>query len=399
MIADWRGPRLVWQVRRVLTKLGLGIALLLVGFASFDCAAHASPASSPKPVRARSLGLRFGDGQPGPQNAITDVPGVAVGHITVSIGTDVRTGATAIIPHEGNVFQQKVPAAIAVQNGFGKLVGFTQVQELGQLETPIILTNTLAVWDAASALVAYTLETPGNGDVQSVNPVVGETNDGWLNDIRRRSLTPGHFREALAKARPGPVAEGSVGAGTGTRALGYKGGIGTSSRRLPPAEGGFTIGVLVQTNFGGVLTMDGIPVGALLASANDADRTGSCMIVIATDAPLDARQLERLARRSFAGMARTGASFSHGSGDYAIAFSTAPEVRIPHSDGPRVRVSRIFDEASLTSLFTAVADATEEAIHNSLVAAGTVTGRDGRTAPGLPVDKVRELVARRSLTR
>ena len=258
---------------------------------------------------------------PGPLNAITGVEGVRVGHFTLIEGDRVRTGATAIVPAPGNLFRHKVPAAVVVGNGFGKLIGSTQVEELGQLETSILLTNTLNVWEAAAALVEYTLAIPGNEDVRSVNPVVAETNDGTLNDIRGRHLKLPHFRKALESARAGPVEEGSVGAGTGTLAFGFKGGMGTSSRRLPKELGSYTVGVLAQTNFGGILTMDGVPLGKHLARyaprRNDENGDGSCVMVVSTDAPLDARQLKRLARRALAGMARTGASFSHGSGDYS----------------------------------------------------------------------------------
>jgi D-aminopeptidase len=300
--------------------------------------------------------ITVGDIETGPLDAITDVPGVRVGHVTLVEGDAVRTGVTAIVPHGGNVFRKKVPAAIEVANGFGKLVGYTQVRELGELETAILLTNTLAVWDAASALVDHTLALSGNEDVRSVNPVVGETNDGWLNDIRSRPLRREHFVRALEQASGGPVQQGAVGAGTGTVALGWKGGIGTASRKVGP----HVVGVLVQTNFGGTLTLPG---GETFAPSLAED--GSCMIVIATDAPLHARQLGRLARRSFAGMARAGASFSHGSGDYAIAFATA--------DGS-------LPDDALTPYFEAVADATQEAIYNSLLHAETMRGHAGHVA-------------------
>lgn len=335
---------------------------------------------------------------PAPLNAITDVEGVRVGHVTQREGDDVRTGVTAIVPHGGNIYRERVPAAIVVGNGFGKLVGFTQVQELGEIETPILLTNTLAVWDAAKALVDHTLEMEGNENVRSVNPVVGETNDGWLNEIRRRSLTADHFARALRSAKPGPVDEGSVGAGTGTRAFGYKGGIGTSSRRLPASLGGHTVGVLVQTNFGGVLQVDGIQLGKEAGDHAFAPKTpaprgdGSCMIVVATDAPADARQLRRVADRALAGMARTGSSFSHGSGDYVIAFSTAAQMRrTPGNPSP----PSLPDE-SLSPLFQAAAEATEEAIYNSLLQATTVRGRDGHEAPAIPLNALRRALAKRT---
>ena len=353
--------------------------------------------------RARDLGIAPGVFRPGPLNAITDVPGVRVGHFTLIEGESIRTGATAIVPHGGNLFQEKVPAAIVVGNGFGKLVGSTQVNELGQLETPILLTNTLNVWEAAAALVDYTLALPGNEDVRSVNPVVGETNDGWLNDIRGRHLRPEHFLQALRAATTGPMEEGTVGAGTGTGAFGWKGGIGTASRRLPPALGGYTVGVLVQTNFGGTLTVDGVPVGKELGryafkeyvEAGD----GSCMIVVATDAPLDARQLQRLAWRAFAGMARSGASFSNASGDYAIAFSVAESVRIRLRSSAQqlidplwlISVTLLADPEN-SPLFQAVAEATEEAIYNSLLRATTVRGHQGHEAQALPLDELRRVL-------
>ena len=370
-----------------------GPAAAVAVLASLNCAAVTR--STPEPARAADLDIHPGDLPSGTHDAITDVPGVTVGHYTLVEGDAVRTGVTAIVPHDGDVFQEKVPAAIVVGNGFGKLVGYTQVAELGQLETPILLTNTLAVWDAASSLVDYTLARPGNEQVRSVNPVVGETNDGWLNDIRARPLKPEHFRAALEAAKSGPVEEGSVGAGTGTRALGFKGGIGTASRRLGPELGGYTIGVLVQTNFGGDLRIDGVPVGRALQTAGESDRAGSCMIVVATDAPLDARQLRRLGSRALAGMARTGASFSHGSGDYVIAFSTAKSRRIAHSPAGHEAPGVVFEEGRLSPMFGAVADATEEAIYNSLLGASTVRGRDGHEARAIPVDRVRELLKKR----
>ena len=357
---------------------------------------------NPRP-RARALGIAPGVFAPGPLNAITDVEGVRVGHFTLIEGDSIRTGATTIVPHGGNLFQEKVPAAIVVGNGFGKLVGSTQVNELGQLETPILLTNTLNVWEAAAALVDYTLAQPGNEEVRSVNPVVGETNDGYLNDIRRRPLRPGHFLTVLRAAATGPVEEGSVGAGTGTVAFGWKGGIGTASRRLPAKLGGYRVGVLVQTNFGGILTVDGVPVGKELgryAFKEDVEPgSGSCMIVVATDAPLDARQLQRLAWRAFAGMARTGASFSNASGDYAIAFSVAESVRIRLRSSAQqlidplwlISVTLLADPEN-SPLFQAVAEATEEAIYNSLLRATTVRGHQGHEAQALPLDELRRVL-------
>ncbi|TWT33519.1 Peptidase family S58 [Posidoniimonas corsicana] len=352
------------------------------------------PTAAQRP-RARELGVTPGRFEPGRHNAITDVAGVRVGHATLNQGDSLRTGATAVIPHAGDLYQSKVPAAVAVGNGFGKLVGVTQVDELGQLETPLLLTNTLNVWEAAAALVDRTLAAPGNEAVRSVNPVVGETNDGWLNDIRSRPLTAGHFAQALDAARGGPVAEGCVGAGAGTTTMGYKGGIGTSSRVLPADAGGFTVGVLTQTNFGGRLTIAGHPIDpppahARFEPAEPPVEYGSCMMIVATDAPLSARQLKRLARRALVGMARTGANFSHGSGDYVVAFSTHESVRIPNDPAGVTRATLVVEESRLTPLFEATADATEEAIYNALLQATTTTGRDGHTAHALPVDLVKE---------
>ncbi len=354
------------------------------------CAAVLPPTGEAKlspRSRVRELGVAPGVLVPGKLNAITDVAGVQVGHATLDAG-DVQTGVTAIVPHGGNLFQEKVPAAIAVGNGFGKLVGVTQVRELGEIETPILLTNTLGVWDGATAAVDYMLGLAGNEEVRSINPVVGETNDGWLNDIRARPLQRAHFLAALESANDGQVAEGSVGAGRGTMAFGYKGGIGTSSRVLTAPRGGHTVGVLVQSNFGGILTVAGRAIGESTGrhpfSARLGLADGSCMIVVATDAPLNARQLQRLARRTFAGMARTGASFSHGSGDYAIAFSTAAEVR--RRPGAKTRAVPHVPDARLSALLQAVAEATEEAILNSLTRATPVQGRDGYRADALPLE-------------
>ena len=363
-----------------------------------------APSGEARP-RVRELGIRPGIYEPGPLNAITDVPGVRVGHATIvggcgnnvskCEGDNVRTGVTAIVPHAGNLYREKVAAAVYVFNAFGKLAGSTQVEELGQLETPILLTNTLSVWDAAGALVDWMLAQPGNEAVRSINPVVGETNDGWLNDIRGRHVKAKHVREALESAREGTVEEGSVGAGTGTVAFGWKGGIGTSSRRLPVDRSGYTVGVLVQTNFGGQLTIDGVPVWRKLqpesAAADERSEDGSCMIVVATDAPLDARQLRRLAARSIHGMARTGSSGNHGSGDYVIAFSTTNRYALDESQQKSVALVR---EDNLSPLFQAVIEATEEAIYNSILRATTVRGRDGHTAEAIPLDTLRSLLSR-----
>ncbi len=326
--------------------------------------------------RLRDLGISIGEFPTGRWNAITDVPGVRVGHVTLVEGDRIRTGVTAILPHDGNLFRQKVPAAIHVGNGFGKLIGFTQVEELGEIETPILLTNTLSVWDVAIGVVEYMLALPGNESVRSINPVVGETNDGYLNDIRSRHVRPAHAVQAIKEAKPGPVEEGGLGAGTGTVCFGFKGGIGTSSRVLPPELGGYVIGVLVQTNFGGKAVIAGNPIWLRLGE-HAMDDDGSCMIVVATNAPLDAGPLKRLAKRALAGMARTGASFSHGSGDYVIAFST--------DRNPRDRI----EQRRLDPLFVAVADATEEAIVNSLLRATDMSGFRGRKVRALPIDLLR----------
>jgi len=343
--------------------------------------------------RVRDAGLQIGILSPGALNAITDVVGVRVGQITLTEGDSVRTGVTAILPHGGNIFQEKVAAAVYVGNGFGKLAGSTQVDELGNIETPIILTNTLSVPVAADAVIDYILSQPGDESVQSVNPIVGETNDGWLNDIRGRRMQKSHVQEAILKAAAGPVVEGCVGAGTGTVCFGFKGGIGTSSRILPENLGGWTVGVLVQSNFGGVLQISGVPVGVelgqyYLKSELAGKSDGSCMMVVATDAPLSARNLKRLAKRAVLGLARTGGIASNGSGDYVIAFSTSPQVRVQHA--PSVKTLTIEDVANdnMSPLFLAVAEATEEAILNSLFMAETVKGRDGHIIEALPLDKV-----------
>lgn len=376
------------------TRLCLIGAIVMIGVMA--------PASNgdPRP-RAREIGLSIGVLAPGPLNAITDVAGVTVGHRTIVKGDGIRTGVTAIRPHAGNMFQHKVPAAIEVGNGFGKLTGTTQVNELGTLETPIVLTNTLSVFAAADALVDWMLSRDGNENVRSVNPVVGETNDGYLNDIRRRVVSRDDVFAALDSARGGPVQEGSVGAGTGTRCLGWKGGIGTSSRRLPAALGGHTIGVLVQSNFGGILTMDGAPVGEELGPRALSNVTrippatgGSCMIVVATDAPLDARQLGRVAKRALLGLAAVGSPMNHGSGDYVIAFSVAEAVRQSRGGSPQPQSSAHVADKSLSPLFQATREATEEAIVNSLLAATSVTGFRGRTSEAIPIDRVIEICKR-----
>lgn len=359
--------------------------------------AHA--AAEPARHRFRDYGLSLGVLQPGPLNAITDVAGVRVGQVTVTEGENVRTGVTVIVPHEGNVFQDKVAAAIYVGNGYGKLTGIAQVEELGNLETPIVLTNTLDVSTAASALVDYVLGLPGNEQVQSVNPVVGETHDGRLSDIRGRHVKREHVLEALAKASGGPVEEGAVGAGHGTVCFGFKGGIGTASRRLPASLGGYTLGVLVQTNFGGVLQVAGVPVGVRLGQyylKEELEKAagGSCMIVVATDAPVTARNLRRIASRAWLGLARTGGIASNGSGDFVIAFSTSPRVRMKYRAPERTETFEEIRNDEISPLFLASIEATEEAILNSLFMARTTTGVGGTTIQALPVDQVVALVRR-----
>ncbi|HEY0610194.1 MAG TPA: P1 family peptidase [Chitinophaga sp.] len=347
--------------------------------------------------RARDWGLCIGVMPTGQWNAITDVPGVKVGHTTLIKGDNIRTGVTAILPYDGNIFQQKVPAAIFAGNGFGKLAGSTQVTELGNLETPVVLTNTLNVPTAMDALIGYTLQQKGNEKVQSVNAVVGETNDSWLNDIRKQPVTKDDVLQALAHAQTGPVTEGCVGAGTGTICFGFKGGIGTSSRKLPQQLGGYTVGVLVQTNFGGVLQIDGAPVGEELGEFDFSDQLknnvdGSCMIVVATNAPLDSRNLLRLAKRAFMGLAKTGGIASNGSGDYVIAFSTADPVRVPYAPSGPVQSIPVLHNEYVTPLFMAAIEATEEAIINSLFAATTMKGKDGHVVEAIPMDKVKNIL-------
>jgi len=341
--------------------------------------------------RARELGIAPGILPAGKWNAITDVRGVRVGQVTLIEGEDIRTGVTAILAHEGNLFQEKVPAAIVVGNGFGKLMGSTQVEELGEIETPIVLTNTLSVPRAAEAIIDWTLAQKGNQEVRSLNPVVGETNDGVLNNIRKLAVTKEHVIQAIDVASPGPVAEGCVGAGTGTSCFGWKGGIGTSSRLLPGTLGGYTVGALVQTNFGGILQIDGIPVGRQLGQyylkeqLDDERANGSIMIVLATDAPLSDRSLKRLAKRGLAGLARTGASMSNGSGDYVIAFSTAQEVRRTVERRAKVWAYPDVPNDLMSPLFEAAIETTEEAIYNSLCMAETMTGYRGVKVPALPL--------------
>jgi D-aminopeptidase len=354
--------------------------------------ASAIPLEAQQRHRARDLGIAPGVLRPGAHNAITDVAGVRVGHSTLIQGDSVRTGVTAVLPHSGNLFFDRVPAAIHVGNGFGKLVGVTQVAELGELETPILLTCTLCVWKAADAMAAYLLDLPGMEAVRSINPVVGETNDGYvLNAIRSRPLAPGDVRSALSRATSGPVAEGSVGAGTGTIAFGWKGGIGTASRITAKEDGGWTVGVLVQSNFGGDLQILGVPVGRELGRDGVKSRPdpqgprGSIMIVVATDAPLSDRNLRRLAGRAMLGLGKTGSAASNGSGDYVIAFSTNPGVRRQTREPRHSTTELANDETS--ALFQATVEATEEAIYNSLLMATSVSSRGG-TVEALPVGEV-----------
>ncbi len=374
---------------------------------------HAMSQDAASRPRARDIGLIVGIFSPGANNAITDVAGVRVGHTTVVEGESVRTGVTAILPHGGNPYQSRVPAAIHVGNGFGKLLGVTQVRELGELETPILLTCTLCVWKAADAMVAWLLEQDGMERVGSINPVVGETNDGGLNDIRSRPVRAEHVVAALESASAGPVEEGAVGAGAGTVAFGWKGGIGTSSRVLPESLGGYTVGVLVQSNFGGILQMGGAPVGVELGQysfsgqvrpterdawdpADDVQEWGSIMMVVATDAPLSDRNLERLAKRAVMGLARTGSYASNGSGDYVIAFSTNNGVRRTTTPSV-VRVDDLHNE-QMSGVFEAAVEATEEAIYNSLLKAETVTG-NGRTVPALPLEETLDVLRRHGVIR
>lgn len=368
------------------------LPLLLLAVATI---AAVIPAQEARP-RARELGLAPGIFAPGPLNAITDVAGVRVGQVTVSIGDTINTGITAILPHGGNVFLERVPAAVHVGNGFGKFIGTSQIAELGEIETPILLTCTLCVWRAADAMISWMLGQSGMQQVRSINAVVGETNDGGLSDIRLRAISASDVTRALDGATSGPVEEGSVGAGRGTVAFGWKGGIGTSSRKLPASLGGWTVGVLVQTNFGGVLQMDGVPVGEALGRHSYRNQVmaergdGSVIIVIATDAPLNDRQLERVAARGMMGLARTGADGSNGSGDYAIAFSTAAGVR--RARGAVQRTDVVLADDAISPVFLAAIEATEEAIYNSLLRATAVTYRT-RTIQPVPLDRLRELLA------
>jgi len=352
--------------------------------------------------RASDLGLKVGILPAGPLDAITDVAGVEVGQTTIIRGDNVRTGVTAVLPHSSNLYRERVPGAIFVGNGFGKLAGSTQVEEMGEIETPILLTSTTSVPRVADALISYMLALPGNEEVLSINPVVGETNDGYLNDIRGRHIEADDVFAAVKNAKGGPVEEGDVGAGTGTVAFGWKGGIGTASRRLPTNLGGYTVGLLVQTNFGGVLMIAGAPVGQELGQyylrkelqqpASGKDKAdGSCMIIVATDAPLDARNLKRLAARALLGISRAGGSGSNGSGDYAIAFSTAAQVRIHANEKAPTRKVELMTNDAMSPLFQAAIEATEEAVYNSMFKATTMIG-NGHTVEALPMEKTVEIL-------
>jgi D-aminopeptidase len=376
--------------------------IVAAAFVLFPSAVFGQSTGSNKRSRAPELGLKIGILPSGPLDAITDVLGVEVGHTTIIRGDNIRTGVSAVLPHSGNLYREKVPAAVFVGNGFGKLAGSTQIEEMGEIETPILLTSTTSVPQVADAVIRYILSLPGNEDVLSVNPVVGETNDGYLNDIRGLHVSVDDVSAAIKNAKGGPVGEGDVGAGTGTVAFGWKGGIGTSSRKLPQSLGGYTVGVLVQTNFGGVLTIGGAPVGQELGQyylreqlekeGGGKDKAdGSCMMVIGTDAPVDARNLRRLAARAWLGMARAGSSASNGSGDYAIAFSAAPQLRIRNSDKSLTRKVEVLTNDAMSPLFQAVIEATEEAIYNSMFQATTMTG-NGHTAEALPIDKTVEIL-------
>ena len=399
-------------MRTVLILLPVIALSLAMGFPTTETGSSNNQ-SAVRP-RARDIGLKIGILPPGSLNALTDVPGVLVGQTTIVRGDNIRTGVTAILPHGGNMFREKVPGAVFVGNGFGKLAGSTQVNELGEIETPILLTSTLSVPRVADAVLDYMLSLQGNEDVQSVNPLVGETNDGYLNDIRGRHITREDVLNAIKNAKAGAIDEGCVGAGTGTVAFGFKGGIGTSSRKLPTSLGGYSIGVLVQTNFGGVLTINGAPVGQTLKKyylkeelersvgsidpQNRAD--GSIIIVVATDAPVDARNLSRMAARTMLGLARTGASATNGSGDYAIAFSTSADVRIrPANAAERSmpRTVKSLPNDAMSPIFQAVIEATEEAIYNSMFKATTTSGR-GHTIEALPLDQTIEVLRKHGLT-
>lgn len=384
--------------RRVLADLALSVGAWPVLADGIPPRTDGTPAPPAPRQRARALGIAPGVLPAGPLNAITDVPGVGVGHVTLVEGTTVRTGVTAIRPHGGNLFQDKVPAGVAVGNGFGKFAGATQIDELGVIETPVVLTNTLSVAEGIAGAVEWTLAQPGNEDVLSVNAVVGETNDGYLNDIRGRHVTKRHVLDAIAGAQGGPVAEGCVGAGTGTQAFGWKGGIGTSSRVLPTGLGGYVTGVLVQTNYGGVLSIDGAPVGRELGryylkeQIDDHGGDGSVVIMVATDAPLSDRNLRRLARRAFLGIGRTGSSMANGSGDYAVAISTAESVRRTPARRKAMGPFENLDNDALSPLFQAVTEATEEAVYNAMFQAVSTSGFRGHHLDAISIPDVERIL-------
>jgi D-aminopeptidase len=415
------------RMKKITLALIALLPFLSVAAGAQDKLAAASPSSggpSDTRPRASDLGLKIGVLRTGPLDAITDVARVEVGHTTINRGDEIHTGVTAILPHSGNLYREKVPGAVFVGNGFGKLAGSTQVEELGEIETPILLTSTLSVPRVTDALISYMLALPGNEHVLSINPIVGETNDCYLSDIRGRHITADDVVAAIKNAKGGPVEEGAVGAGTGTVAFGWKGGIGTASRRLPAKLGGYTVGVLVQTNFGGVLTIAGAPVGQALSQyylrdelqqhGGESDHAGqkelqqqrtgtdhangSVMVIIATDAPLDARNLKRLAARALLGVARTGSAASNGSGDYAIAFSSAPQVRIHTEDKALRRRMEVLTNDAISPYFLAAIEATEEAIYNSLFRATTMA-RQGHTVEALPIDKTTEILKRHGVIR
>jgi D-aminopeptidase len=389
-------------MKRFLCLAATGIALLVGSEMSGGSRSYAAEGQNSRP-RARQIGIAPGVLRPGPLNAITDVRGVLVGHVTLLEGDDVRTGVTAIIPHAGNLYQQKVPAGVAVGNAYGKFAGTTQIDELGEIETPIILTNTLAVAEGIAGVIEWTLAVAGNETVRSVNAVVGETNDGYLNAIRQRRVTKEDVLKAIASASGGPVAEGNVGAGTGTQAFHWKGGIGTSSRVLPGPLGGYVVGVLVQTNYGGVLSIAGAPVGIELGryylkeAKDEYSPGGSIIVVIATDAPLSDRNLKRLARRAFNGVAVTGSSMANNSGDYAIAFSTAETVRRTRERREAVYTLEDLPNDQMSPLFQAAVEGTEEAIYNALLKATTMKGTEGHVRTELPLDELREILVRHGI--
>jgi D-aminopeptidase len=390
-------------MNRFVTLTAIGVVLLVGWGLLIGVHSNAAESQDARP-RAREIGIAPGVLRPGPLNAITDVSGVLVGNVTLVEGDDVRTGVTAILPHGGNLYQDKVPAGVAVGNAFGKFAGTTQIDELGEIEAPIILTNTLSVAEGIAGAIEWTLAVKGNERVRSVNAAVGETNDGYLNAIRQRRVTKEDVLTAIATASGGPVAEGNVGAGTGTQAFGWKGGIGTSSRVLPKLLGGYTVGVLVQTNYGGVLSIAGAPVGKELGSyylkeAQDEYRPGgSIIVVIATDAPLSDRNLKRLARRAFNGIASTGSPMTNDSGDYAIAFSTRETVR--RTSERREAVSTVEDlpNDQVSPLFQAAMEGTEEAIYNAMLKATTMKGTEGRVRTELPLDRLKEILVRHGIT-